>query len=134
MGNTPAVKNAQGYGAAVMEIVEIKGKITLKEDSFPSIRSGKQDLDLLMQPGAIEALKLKSGDTVAVKGFKVPGPDWSVTEKSAVKVREITVNGKTYMVMGGRGGRHPGMNENHHRSENRNSGSYRNNAPGKGNR
>ena len=139
MGNAPAGRNAQGFGAAVVEIVELKGKITLNEDTCSSIKSGKEDLDLLINPAAIGTLNLKSGDNIEVKGFKVPGPNWSVTEKSAVKVMELTVNGKTYMLMGGRGGNYgsrmnggrPGMNDYHHRSGNWDYGSYKNNAPGR---
>ena len=110
--NTPVCNYGGGFGGAVVEIAEVSGKITINEKTYPSIKSGKEELDLLIGPAAVETLKLKSGDTAAVKGIKVPGPNWSVDAKSALKVREITVNGKTYLVTGGRGnmdGRGPGM-------------------------
>ena len=112
-GSEPGFNNNRGgFGGAVVEIVETSGKITITENACPSVKSGKEDLDLLIGPAAVESLKLKSGDTVAVKGFKVPGPNWSVDGKSALKVMEITVNGKTYLVAGRRGnmdGRGSGM-------------------------
>ena len=94
--------NRQGIQREIVaEILEIAGKITLNENECPTIKSGKEDVDILIGPAVVEALDLKSGNTVSVNGIKVPGPNWSVDGKSAVKVREITVNGKTYLVMGG---------------------------------
>ncbi len=110
MNRSPARQNFMRPGSGsggVAELVELKGKISLEENSFPSIKTGKEDLDLIIGPAAVETLKLKSGDNITVKGFKVPGPNWSVDEKSALKVREITVNDKTYLVMGGSGMHNP---------------------------
>ncbi len=132
-GNFRGMNNAPAQGrGAVVEIVELKGRITLNENTFPSIQSGKEDFTLIIGPASVESLKLKSGDTVSVEGFKVPGPDWAVDGKSALKVREITVNGKTYRVAGGRGmaDRGPGMNNFRNNQCYENYGSNRNFAPG----
>ena len=126
--NTPAYHHNGAGFAGVVEIVELEGKIKINENTFPSIKSGKEELDLLIGPAAVDALNLKSGDSVAVKGIKTPGPNWSVDGGTSLKVREITVNGKTYLVLGRMGdmdGRGPGQ-DNHRRDymDNRNGRSF----------
>jgi len=136
-------ENHPRYGSGmVIEIVELSGKITVNEKTFPTFKAGKDELSLLIGQNVIETLKLKSGDSVKIKGFKVPGPNWSVDEKSALKVREMTVNGKTYQIMGrsmpghmnggpgmmngGMYGRSNGMTYDHHRTAPGNYGTVRN--------
>ena len=125
--NAPAFcYNGDGF-SGVVEIVELEGKISINANTFPSIKSGKEELDLLIGPAAVDALKLKSGDSVAVKGIKIPGPNWSVDGDTALKVREITVNGKTYLVagrMGGMDGRGPGMDGSRRGDMDNRSGRY----------
>ncbi len=113
MGNLQGGQNylncpAFGDGGLV-EIVELSGQITVKENSFPALKSGKEETVILVAPQAVESLGLKTGDTISIKGFKVPGPTWDIDEKTAVRVQEINVKGKTYLTGGfGRMGGGPG--------------------------
>ncbi|MDX9800416.1 MAG: hypothetical protein RBT69_03655 [Spirochaetia bacterium] len=99
-----------GSGSGVSsfaEIKEVSGELVLKDDDFPAIKTGKEVMEITLSEDAIEALKMTNGSKLKIKGFEVPGRNWSITGEKLFRIFEFEYEGKKYVShgMGGKSGR-----------------------------
>ena len=92
----------QWQGSFSEELLTLKGSLVLEENSFPKINSNGE-LYSLMYPHALGfSLDLKSGDSLTVEGFEVPGPRWSAEGKEKfIMVSKAIIDGKEYIIPNG---------------------------------
>ncbi len=93
------------WGPSIIEIKEIAGEIVIKDNDFPAIKSGRDEVKIMLPADAIKALKLTTGSKISIKGFELPAPNWSITGEKIVRVFELQYEGRKFLVHG----RGPGM-------------------------
>jgi hypothetical protein len=106
----PYFQGNPGMGgmSSISETKEISGELVVKENEFPAIKSGKEEISVMIPYNAIDALKMKTGSKVSVKGAFVPAQNWNITGEKLLKVFELEYEGKKYLVHGGSAGTRSG--------------------------
>jgi hypothetical protein len=87
---------------SISEVKEISGELVVRENEFPAIKSGKEEISVMIPYDAIDALKMKTGSKVSVKGALVPAQNWNITGEQLLRVFELEYEGKKYLVHGER--------------------------------
>ena len=107
----PYFQGRPGMGGmgSISEVKEICGELVVRENEFPAIKSGKEEISVMIPYDAIDALKMKTGSKVSVKGALVPAQNWNITGEKLLRVFELEYEGKKYLVHGGAAGAHGGM-------------------------
>ena len=90
----------KGPGFSIIEIKEISGEIVVKENELPSIKSGNDEIKILLPLDAIQTLKLNTGSKISIKGIELPAFKKGETDKKVIKVFELQYEGKKFMVFG----------------------------------
>ncbi|MCL2792040.1 MAG: hypothetical protein FWD87_03020 [Spirochaetaceae bacterium] len=85
---------------SLLEIREISGIITVRNSNFHVIRSGGEDVRVILPLSAIQALKLNTGSQVSVKGIEVPAPRRGERNERIVRVFELQYDERKFLVLG----------------------------------
>ena len=104
----PGMMGGTGF-SSIAEIRELSGELVVRENDFPAIKTGKDEISVTIPADAIDALKLKTGSKITVKGIEMPARNWNITGEKLIRVFELGYDGKKYSVMGGPMGGRPGM-------------------------
>ena len=93
-------KMMKAPGCSLIEIKEISGEIVVKEKDFPAIKSGKDEVKIILPPDVIEILKLNTGSKISIKGIELPVLKKNETDEKMIKVFELQYDGRKFMVLG----------------------------------
>ncbi len=96
-------RNGFGMMQSITEVKTLSGELVIRENDFPALKTGKEEIAITLPADAIEDLKMKNGSKLTVKGIEVPAGNWSITGEKILKVFELEFEGKEYLVHGGMG-------------------------------
>jgi hypothetical protein len=84
---------------SVIEIKEVSGIFETKENSFPVIKTEKEEIKIMLSKNVIDTLTIKSGNNISVKGFVIPVKDKdNEAQQDILKIFELEHAGKKYFV------------------------------------
>ncbi len=99
---------AQGAPNYSTEPLKVTGKVTISDKGWATLASGGKTYNLLYPRSSTAEVPLKSGDTISVTGYVVPGPRWADEKAVFLRVSQAEIGGKTYVFAGrGNGPRGP---------------------------
>ncbi|MCL2480562.1 MAG: hypothetical protein FWF38_02510 [Spirochaetaceae bacterium] len=87
-------------GSAIIEIKEISGEIVVKDNDRHIIKSGKDEIKIILSSDAIQALKLNTGSKISIKGIELPAFKQNKTDEKIIKVFELQYDGRKFLVLG----------------------------------
>ena len=92
--------------SSLLEIKEITGEIIVKDNEFPAIKSGENEIKIMLHPDAIKSLNLNSGSKISIKGIELPALNRDVTGGKIIKVFELQYNERKFLVLGKKSGKY----------------------------
>ena len=87
-----------------IEIKEISGEIVIKENDHPTIKSGNNEVKIMLSPSVIQNLKLSTGSKISVKGVEVPALKKNSTDEKIIKVFELQYDERKFLIPPGNAG------------------------------
>jgi hypothetical protein len=91
--------NAPGF--SIIEIKELSGEILLSDNTLPVIKSGNDEIKIILPRHVIQTLKLNSGSKISIKGVELPARRTEAAGEKIIKVFELQHDGRKFMVWGG---------------------------------
>jgi len=88
----------KAHGPSLIEIKEISGEIIIKDNDLPLIKSGKDEIKILLFSDAIQTLKLTTGSKISIKGIELPSFKKNKTNEKIIKIFELQYDGRKFLV------------------------------------
>jgi len=93
--------------SSFIEIKEITGEIIVKENDRHIIKSGKDEVKIMLSSDVIQSLKLNTGSNISIKGVEFRAFKQKTQGENIVKVFELQYDGRKFLVLNGK---KPGKN------------------------
>ena len=88
--------------SSFVEIREITGEIVVKENDRHIIKSGKDEVKIVLSSDVIQSLKLNTGSNISIKGIEFRALKSKTPEEKIVKVFELQYDGRRFLVLSGK--------------------------------